>query len=399
MHKCEVAIIGGGTPGLSLALLLARSGIDVIVVEPYPPSDTSGVSTRSSAIMKDNIELLESLDLPEPLYREQATLKTLRIFEDSDFPSAKMPTLSRSFRSNEIDQDYFAVNCPDRWLRSLLYADARKSTNITLLEGRALGALNFFDSHVEAVLEDGEIVHASLVVGADGRRSKVRDEAGISYTTKDYGRSAITAVMAHSDDHDQISTEFHRHTGPFTLVPLAEKQSTLVWMDKDDAVEQWSKASKKDVEAAIQERSRGVLGDVSLQGGIDAARIINMQANALYAPRVALMAEAAHVVSPLGAQGLNMSLRDARCLAACLVEAKETGCDLGQKSVLMKYAKGRSGDMSMRSHAIHSLQTLLGTESIVVDGMRKAGLFMMHEGNPLRKLIVKAGMAPGSKWF
>ncbi|MBU0859899.1 MAG: FAD-dependent monooxygenase, partial [Alphaproteobacteria bacterium] len=288
----------------------------------------------------------------------------------------------------------FAVNMPNGILRAALCDRVRDFKNITLHPGRSLRDFETDDSGVTAHLDDGTIIRAHLIVGADGRQSKVREVAGIEARTQEFGQSAITCLIEHSRPHDYISTEFHRPTGPFTLVPLPGKMSSVVWVDDSAAADAMIAVSKRALEQALQDRTRNALGSVKMVGTPSCWPLIGMNAKSLTAPRTALVAEAAHVLHPLGAQGLNLSLRDVAVLAETIADAARLGLDYGSGVVLQNYARRRAADIGGRVYGTEGFNHLVSNSKPAIHGLRRAGLRVISAVAPLKNIAMQQGLAP-----
>jgi 2-octaprenyl-6-methoxyphenol hydroxylase len=221
----------------------------------------------------------------------------------------------------------------------------------------------------------------------------VRELAGIECRIHDFGQKAITCLLKHTKPHDFVSTEFHRPAGPFTLVPLPDKNSSLVWVEKSEDADAFFKS---DMRAAIEEKSGGLLGAIELAAPAAAWPLQSLKAKSLIAPRVALMAEAAHVLHPVGAQGLNLSLRDAAALAETIADAMRLGQDPGSKAVLEEYARKRGADVMTRAVGTESLSHLMTSEFPLAKQVRRGGFRIVAGVPPLRHLAMQEGLAPGN---
>ena len=238
------------------------------------------------------------------------------------------------------------------------------------------------------------IVNADLVVGADGRRSTVREWAGINAAQKDYGQSAITCVISHSQSHDDTSTEFHRTGGPCAFVPCGDNTSAVVWVEKTDDANEFLKLPRAAFISALQERSRGILGQIDMIVDPVSWPLMTLKADRLIAPKIALIAEAAHVLSPIGAQGLNISLRDVEVLANTVLKAVKAGRDIGSMNVLKTYERRRHRDVTSRHFGVNMLNQMVANDNVILREMRRFGLRAIKYAGPLRKLLMKEGLAP-----
>jgi len=201
-------------------------------------------------------------------------------------------------------------------------------------------------------------------------------------------------LLNHTRPHNFTSVEFHRSGGPFTLVPMPGNTCSLVWVEHSAEAERILYLSKHDLEQVLTDHSQGIFGKLTLQTSPEAWPLKVMQARRLTAPRVALMAEAAHVISPIGAQGLNLSLRDIRSLTDQISTAMKLGLDISSKIVLDKYEQDRLPDIALRVKGTHSLNQMVATDNPLVTSIRRLGFRVISSVKPLRHMVMKKGLAP-----
>ena len=389
----DVIISGGGTPGITTALLLAKAGLNVGLIDPAPLSQfkIKPPEGRTSALMQSSIRTLMRAGAWDNCLPHGAPLKILRIIDDST--GGKRTQIETDFPANDIDLEYFGVNMPNNILRAILAIAATQNKNITLYDTLSLQSFKADDFGITVVLSDGSALRGNLLVAADGRQSLIRTQSGIDAWQHEYGQSAVTCLIEHTGSHDFVSTEFHRPGGPFTLVPMPGKMSSVVWVEKADDADQIMRLNKQAFEHALQDRTCNKLGRIKLASDPQSCPLIAIRAHNLTAPRIALMAEAAHVLSPLGAQGLNLSLRDADSLAHTIIEAAQTGLDIGSQSILKSYESQRRTDVLLRSLGTDGLTRFVSHNIRPVHEIRRAGLRTLSMIEPLRLYAMQQGMA------
>lgn len=389
----DVLISGGGTPGLALALILARAGLSVGIIDPAPLSQfkLGKPDGRTAALMQSAIDTLKRTGVWDDAVPHGAPLRTLRIIDDST--GVRRQQIETDFPAADIHLEYFGINMPNNILRTLLAQAAHTHKNITLHDQLTLRDFTTDDFGVNATLSHGKDLRARLLAGADGRQSLVRSHSSIAVWQRDYGQKAMTCLISHSLPHDDISTEFHRPGGPFTLVPLPGNTSSVVWVEKDQDADHFMRLRQQDFTQALQDRTDGRLGQIGLLTAPQSCPLLGLRAQALTGRRVALLAEAAHVLSPLGAQGLNLSLRDVECLADQIIQSAQTGIDYGAQSVLQSYERARRADIFLRSAGTDGLTRLVSHTSRPLHEMRRMGLRTLSMIEPLRLFAMQQGMA------
>ena len=384
----DILIAGGGIPGLTLAILLGQAGIKTAVVDPAPAGKAPRPDTRTSALMQDSINIVKAAGAWEGCRKDGGVMEALAIVDGNT-----QPPIEIVFRAEEIGQDSFGVNMPNSALLASLRQKALKTKNVTLRMSTKLISYEADAFGVTARLDGASDMRARVIIGSDGRASKVREIAGIKTRERDYGQHAITCLIEHSLDHNNTSTEFHRPSGPFTLVPLPGKTSSVVWVDFDEAADAFMRMDKKSFTRALRDRSEGILGEITLQTPPQSWPLKSLKAARLTAKRAALMAEAAHVLHPLGAQGLNLSLRDAAALGETLIEAFHLGQDPGSAAVLSQYESRRRTDIAARVAGTDALNRLVSSSSPLFHRLRRAGIKTLDHVTLLREIAMRHGMS------
>jgi 2-octaprenyl-6-methoxyphenol hydroxylase len=384
MTQVDVAVIGGGLAGMIAAIALARGGRKVALVAP---ASSSG-DRRTTALMQQSIRFLERLALWERIKRATAPLKTMQIV-DGTHRLLRAPTVS--FRSSEIGLDAFGYNIPNQALLDVLSEAVVAEGNIIRHEATTT-AVTIGDSRVSITLDNGETLDADFVVGADGRRSTVRDAAGIGTRAWSYPQSAMVLNFAHTLSHRNISTEFHTENGPFTQVPLSGNRSSLVWVLKPEDAAADREMPLDALSRLVEERMQSMLGAVTVEDNVQVWPLSGMTARRFGKGRVALIGEAAHVFPPIGAQGLNLSLRDIMALTDIL-------CDNADKPIAAaagdRFDRKRRLDIVSRTTSVDLLNRSLLSDFLPVQLLRAAGLHLLSAIPPLRGIVMREGIEPG----
>ncbi len=381
----DVAVVGAGLAGLAAALGFARAGFKVASVgrleRPGPG--------RTVALLGQTLDYLESLGVLAAVEAQAAPLRKLRIVDDTGSLLAARPV---EFRASEIGRDVFGWNIENALLAPIL---AAALGNTPRFEADVIG-FDFADAAAGLMLDDGRVLSARLVVGADGRGSPARKAAGIDMTLRRFDQTALTLCLSHSRPHDDASTEFHTREGPFTLAPLppaagVPHRSALVWLLREASAARLGALDDLALAAEIRRRSHALLGDVEIEGGRGFFPMTIQRVARLTGRRLALIGDAAHVFPPIGAQGLNLGLRDAAAIVAAAEGARD---DPGGEVALAGYAAARRSDIALRTLGVGALNAALLTPLLPVDAARGLALGALAAVAPLRKLAMREGLSP-----
>lgn len=384
MSKFEVAVIGGGLAGMIAAVALARGGRNVALVAPPAPKE----DRRTTALMDQSIRFLDRLTLWEKLRPAAAPLSSMRIIDGTN-RLLRAPTTT--FRSAEVGLDAFGYNFPNKALMDVLETAIAAEGNITRFTGMA-ETIGVAPEAVTVTLADGEEIVADFAVGADGRKSKLRETVGIDVRTWSYPQSAMVLNFAHTLPHQNISTEFHTEHGPFTQVPLPGNRSSLVWVQNPSDAAARIELSLAELGNVVEERMQSILGKVTVEEGAQIWPLSGMMAHRFGKGRVALVGEAAHVFPPIGAQGLNLSLRDIMALSDLLSARAElpVAADAGSS-----FDRKRRADIMTRTASVDLLNRSLLSDFLPVQVLRAAGLHVLSAIPPLRNIVMREGIEPG----
>jgi 2-octaprenyl-6-methoxyphenol hydroxylase len=375
----KVIVAGAGPAGLAAAALLAKEGVATALVAPASAEDP-----RTVALMQPSIQLLRYLDIwPGSLEAQTAPLRKLRIIDDT---GSLLVAPNLEFESQELNLEAFGWNIP---LGLLLPALRQRAADlgVTFVEATATGAKVDGDA-IHIALSNTSEISASLCLAADGANSAMRKAAGIVTNTWSYDQTAIATSFGHSMGHDNVSTEYHKSAGPFTTVPLPENRSSLVWMERPARADELMAMSDKELAAEIQIETHGELGLISNLGPRKSFPMKGRTARQFARDRVILIGEAAHVVPPIGAQGLNMSLRDA-ALAVDLILASK---DAGSNSLMAEYSALRRAEVIPRQQLIDFINKSLLLGLLPLEGARALSLSALHYLGPLKRLIMEHGL-------
>ncbi len=384
--SAEVAVVGGGPAGFMAAVALAGAGVPTALIA----GTTGGRDNRTTALFSSSVTALEAVEVWQTCRSEAAPLKTLRMIDDTG-RLWRAPEVR--FDAAEIGLDAFGWNIENRTLVAALEARAQALPALKRVAADAT-AVDIAENRVTIALADGGTVRARLVIGADGRRSICRNAAGIATTGWSYPQTAVTFNLKHSRPHNDISTEFHTPEGPFTLVPLRGLRMSVVCVVSPPEADRLKALDPAALNAEVERRSHHIIGSVEVEPSFGAFPLAVETARQYGAGRIALIGEAAHVIPPIGAQGLNLGLRDAATIAELAVEAHRDGADIGSASVVNCYDRMRRADVATRTTAVDLLNRSLLTDLLPVQGIRGLGLYLLDQVGPLRRAVMREGVDP-----
>jgi 2-octaprenyl-6-methoxyphenol hydroxylase len=385
-YEAEVAVVGGGPAGLTAAIAFADAGIPTVLIAGTPRR----IDNRTTALLAGSVAALEALDVWARCRAQAGALRTMRIVDDTD-RLWRAPEVR--FEAAEIGLDAFAWNIENRHLVEAMQARAGELPDLMRIDQEAR-AVEISDADVRISLTDGGSVTARLVVAADGRRSLCRAAAGIETDSRSYPQTALTFNLAHTRPHQDISTEFHTAHGPFTLVPLPGLRASLVCVVAPEEAARIEALSPDARDAEIERRSHSILGKVAVEPGHGAFPLGIEMARRFATRRIALIGEAGHVIPPIGAQGLNLGLRDAATIAELAVAARRDGNDVGADDVTDEYDRRRRADVKSRTTAVDLLNRTLLSDVLPAQSLRGLGLYFLDRIGPLRRVAMREGVAP-----
>jgi 2-octaprenyl-6-methoxyphenol hydroxylase len=381
-------VIGGGAfAGLALALALRQGlGPDLPIIVADPALDTRpSRDPRATAIVAACRRLFETIGVWSDVAAGAQPILDM-VVTDSKLEDATRPTFL-TFSGNVEPGEPFAHMVENRYLIDALVQHA-------VAQGIDLRGLAVADyaarSDVNTVtLSDGSVVDASLLVAADGARSKLRERAGIATHGWDYDQSGIVVTVGHERDHEGRAEEHFLPAGPFAILPLSGKRSSLVWTEKRAEAARIVALGEEAFHGELERRFGLHLGEVKVLDKPRAFPLGYFVARSFIGERLALVGDAAHVIHPIAGQGLNMGLKDVAALAEVIVDAARLGIDPGQADVIERYQRWRRFDTMAMGLATNSLNFLFSNESTLLRTVRDIGLGLVDRAPPLKGLFIR----------
>ncbi|MDB5490758.1 MAG: 2-octaprenyl-6-methoxyphenol hydroxylase [Micavibrio sp.] len=388
----DVLIVGGGLSGGTMAALLGTQGFKVACIDREIPVTQleEEFDGRTTAISWGSQKVMQGAGVWPDLKKNTCPIRTIDILDGNS------PVLLR-FGAEEVGNQSFGWIIENRLIRKALFDRMQGLKNVTHVAPAQIVSLDRDDSAVRATLKDGRRFSAPLVIGADGRNSFTREWAGIGTRGWMYEQRAVICTVTHERPHNNVAVEHFRDQGPFATLPMTpdkdgRHRSSVVWTehcaDKDSALHY-----PKDVfDAALTARFPDNYGRVRQTGGRFSYPLGLQHAHTYIAPRVALIAEAAHGIHPIAGQGLNMGFRDVAALCECLVAARDAGTDLGDDTMLETYQRQRRFDNMAMAGATDGLNRLFSNNITPLPGLRKVGLRMVARIPVAKKFFMHQAM-------
>ncbi|MGY3619796.1 ubiquinone biosynthesis hydroxylase [Bradyrhizobium sp. USDA 10063] len=382
-----IVICGGAFAGLALALALRQgmgAEIPVIVADPALGQRPSR-DPRATAIVAACRRLFEAIGIWGEIADTTQPILDM-VVTDSRLDDAIRPTFL-TFAGDVEPGEPFAHMVENRLLIDALVAHA-EAAGIDL---RATAVSNFEANAdlVSVTLADGSAIEASLLVAADGARSKLRERAGIVTHGWDYDQSGIVVTVGHERDHQGRAEEHFLPAGPFAILPLKGNRSSLVWTENRKEASRIVGLSEQEFHDELERRFGLHLGEVKALDKPRAFPLGYFVARSFIAERMALVGDAAHLIHPIAGQGLNMGLKDVAALAEVVVDAARLGIDLGQADVLERYQRWRRFDTMAMGVATNSLNFLFSNESTLLRTVRDVGLGVVDRLPPLKSMFIR----------
>ena len=397
MHDC--IIIGAGPIALAMARALELRGLTYCLCGELPRDRPNSPDLRTAALFDGSIRLLERLGAWPHIEPSAAPLAAIRIV---DATGRLLRAPEQIFSAADIAATQLGFNIPNPVL-----VDALRTTLLTTHDDTktVTGEVNLntqvrhvavTDEHVTATLADGTTRRGRIAIGADGRKSITRNAAGIDVRTWDHNQSAITAHFEHALPNQAISTEIHTRAGPCTVVPMASNRASLVWMERPEIADQLATCSDDAFIAALEERLDGLLGPIRQVSARRNFPLSTMIADRFAGHRVALVGESGHAFPPIGAQGLNLGLRDVACLADHLADAAGSGQDIGATNILDAYSDSRRADIMMRTYGVDAFNVSLAGRAA---GLLRGAVLHATKASPdFKRFLMARGMQPIGAW-
>ncbi|MES2897957.1 MAG: UbiH/UbiF/VisC/COQ6 family ubiquinone biosynthesis hydroxylase [Pseudomonadota bacterium] len=402
-YDADVIIAGAGMAGATLALALKSGGLTPILIDPivFDAQLAPTFDGRASAIAFAAFRQWRTLGLAADIEPHAQRIEQILVTDGSSPGAAAggpSPFYLR-FDSGEIAErsegEPLGYMLENRRSRAALAAAVGRA-GIRVLAPAKVASVVFEPRAARVTLDDGRVLTAPLVVGAEGRGSVVRRAAGIGVVGWDYAQTGVVATVRLARPHLGVAHEYFLPGGPFAILPLTDDRASLVWTEPTARAAALKSARPEVFHAHLQRRFGDYLGEATLDGPVFSYPLSLQLAERLTGPRAALLGDAAHGIHPIAGQGLNLGLKGAAALAEVLVEASRLGEDIGSELVLERYARWRNFDTVMLAAATDVFTRLFSNDHPLLRLARGAGMAAVNRIAPARRFFMHdAGGATG----
>lgn len=384
----EVIIIGAGLNGMALACSLAQNGVEVVVVES---SDIEKIKAkesdgRTSAISQGSSKIFQAMDLWDEMSKKAQPILDIRV-TDGESP------LFVHYDHKMVGDEPMGYIIENSHIRNTLFKKANSYSNLRIIDNVRYEEVKFGSYNVCISLNNGSNIQSQLLIGADGKKSNIRKIAGIKSVSYDYKQTGIVCTVEHEKNHSGVAVEKFLPVGPFAILPMfGGYHSSLVWTEPSDLAPLYMRMNDSEFLEQISLRFSGYLGKLKLSGERFSYPLSLVHAKKYTAQRMALVGDAAHAMHPIAGQGFNLGIRDVPALTKLIVDAKNSGIDIGISSVLDEYEELRKFDSLSLLATTHTLTKLFSNNIFPINHLRKAGLATVNNILPLKKFFIRHAM-------
>lgn len=383
----DVIIAGAGMVGLTLALSLARAGLQVAVIEKttMPEQLETNFDGRVCAISLGSQRVLDDAGAWEFMRENAEPILDIRVTDGAT-------PFFLHYDHEEVGDEPFGFIIENRHTRYGLQKAAGNLPNLQIIDGFAIKTMKNDAAGASIIAENGEILTARLIIGADGRGSQIRELAGIEKTAWDYAQTAIVCTITHELPHDGLAQERFLPAGPFAVLPMTGNRSSLVWVEPEDRASVYLELPEEEFLQEISERVGGYLGKIISSEMRFSYPLSLLHAKKYTAERVVLIGDAAHGMHPIAGQGVNLGFRDVAVLSALISKNFALGLDIGGAGLLAEYESLRKCDSIIMLAGMDILNRLFCNNYLPVRAARDVGLWAVGKMPPLKRFFMRHAM-------
>lgn len=382
--QLDLLISGAGVVGMTLAYALAEQGIKVAIVDSLDLGNSLNdeFDGRSYAISYAPYVMLKTVGLWDKIGAEAQPINEIHVTDGAS------PTFLH-FDQQELGDGPLGQMVEVRHIRAGLFGAIKDHKNITLLTPDKISKTEKHPGHVFVEFKSGKQMEVSLLIGAEGRGSSLRQQNDIKIRVWDYNQTGIVTTVEHEYDHQGIAHEKFFPAGPFAILPLQNKRSSIVWCEPPERAKTIMGLPERSFNAELSKKFGSFLGEVNSLGQRWSYPLTMQLADDYTAERFCLIGDAAHGIHPIAGQGFNLGLRDIAALSEVLVDAHRLGGDIGSELVLERYVHWRRADNNILALGMDGLTRLFSNDNPVITFARRAGIAAVEEIPSVKRFFMQ----------
>ena len=389
--NADVVICGGGLSGLICSLALSRYGISVCTIEKSRHNIQQTKDTRSTAYLLPSINFLIKTGIWKYLSKNINPLRALSIVNSKNGYPFNQVLNETQFNAKEISKEYFGYNISNYETKKILMKLVKRDKLINFIDDEIISVENFKEL-LTINLKNKSMIKTKLLIGADGRNSFIRNYYNIKTQITDIDQKAVTFIIQHKESHKNISYEIYDLGGPFTTVPLKskeEKKSAVIWVNDSIKIDNLLSLKKFELQSEINKRSCNKLGEISVISDLQSSNVSTQLAEKFVDHRMILIGEAAHALPPIGAQGLNLTIKDISVICDLI---KKYSTSIGSNEMVAEFNLKRLIDVKTRTTTVNILNKVSYSNNVITRKARNLGLKLLQEVKPIKYLLMKFGL-------
>ena len=390
--NADIVVCGGGLSGIICSLALSRLGISVCTIEKSKYDLQQIKDTRSTAYLVPSINFLAKTGIWEHLSNDINPLKILSIINSKNKYPFNQVLNETHFNAKEISKDYFGYNISNYLTKKILINLIKKDELINFINDEIINIENF-EKYLTINLKNKYSIKTKLLIGADGKNSFIRNYYNIKTQITNLEQKAVTFITHHKKPHNNISYEIYNTGGPFTTVPLKsnkEKKSAVIWVNDSIKINKLLSLNKLELQSEINKRSCNKLGEISIISDLQSSNVSTQIADKFVDHRMILIGEAAHALPPIGAQGLNLTIRDIRVIFELIRKYQDS---IGSNEMVAEFNFKRFIDVKMRTTSVNILNKISHSDNLINLRARDFGLILLQKVKPIKYLLMRFGLA------
>ena len=388
----DIIIVGGGMVGACMALAAAREGFQVTLLEPRQPSlDWTGddFDIRVSALTRTSETILRNLDVWQGMQQRRVTAyENMHVWDRKGFGEVH-------FAAEDVGAPNLGHIVENRVIVASLWEQITHQANIKHVADVEIVSIEREGDQTKLIASNDDVLSASLVIGADGARSSVRELVGLTASTSSYDQEGVVCTVKAEQGNACTAWQRFMPTGPLALLPMNEEYFSIVWSTSPEQAQSLVNASEESFNQALTQASEAVCGKLSVVGDRAAFPLRKLKAERYVLDGVALIGDAAHVIHPLAGQGVNLGFLDAAMLMDVLTEARAHRESIGAMGVLRRYERARKGHNLAVQSAMDGFKHLFSNNNPALSLIRNLGLGVAHHVSPLRRQFERVALGEG----